>query len=130
MNAYVNGRVIRTFEAHFTTRGFGGVLAENGFNNIAEFRNFDISPIMPNSYGKYVLLNISCPKLKSFNINSIENICKYSFIYFARIHLHPTRRYWRRNCHHCWWWNKQDFKSDKRRCNVRINGQWNQYYVQ
>ena len=54
VNAYVNGRHIRTFEAHFTTRGFGGVLAENGFNNIAEFRNFDIAPIMPNTYGKYV----------------------------------------------------------------------------
>ena len=53
VNAYVNGRLIKTFEAHFTTRGFGGVLAENSFNNIAEFRNFDIAPILPNTYGKF-----------------------------------------------------------------------------
>ena len=46
VEAYMDGRKVGSFEAHFATRGFGGVLAENGFNNIAEFRKFDISPII------------------------------------------------------------------------------------
>ena len=47
VEAFIDGRPVGSFEAHFTTRGFGGVLAENGFNNIAEFRSFDIAPIIP-----------------------------------------------------------------------------------
>ena len=43
-DVYVNSQKIGTFHSNFTTRGFGGVLVRNGFNNIAEFRNFDISP--------------------------------------------------------------------------------------
>jgi len=47
VEAFVDGRDVGSFEAHFVTRGFGGVLAENGFTNIAEFRKFDIAPIIP-----------------------------------------------------------------------------------
>ena len=43
-DVYVNSQKIGAFHSTFTTRGFGGVLVRNGFNNIAEFRNFDISP--------------------------------------------------------------------------------------
>ena len=43
-DVYVNSQKIGTFHSTFTVRGFGGVLVRNGFNNIAEFRNFDISP--------------------------------------------------------------------------------------
>lgn len=43
-DVYVNGQKIGSFRSSFTTRGFGGVLVRNGFNNIAEFRNFDIAP--------------------------------------------------------------------------------------
>ena len=55
VDAFVDGRYIGSFEAQFATRGFGGVLAENGFSNIAEFRNFDISPIIPDLSGKQYL---------------------------------------------------------------------------
>ena len=54
VNAFIDGTEVGSFEAHFTTRGFGGVLAENGFNNIAEFRNFDISPVIPKISGKMI----------------------------------------------------------------------------
>ena len=46
VNAYLDDGKMGTFEAHFNTRGVGGVLVENGFNNIAEFRNFDIGPVI------------------------------------------------------------------------------------
>ena len=52
VEAYMDRRKVGSFKAHFATRGFGGVLAENGFNNIAEFRKFDISPIIPDLSGK------------------------------------------------------------------------------
>ena len=52
VEAYIDSRKVGSFEAHFATRGFGGVLAENGFSNIAEFRNFDISPIIPDLSGR------------------------------------------------------------------------------
>ena len=52
VEAFVDGRSVGSFEAHFATRGFGGVLAENGFNNIAEFRKFDIAPIIPDLSGR------------------------------------------------------------------------------
>jgi len=48
IKAYIDGQFVGSFKGHFITRGFGGVLAENGFNNIAEFRKFDIAPIVPN----------------------------------------------------------------------------------
>ena len=44
VNAYINGKKVGSFHAYFTSRGFGGVLVANGFNNVAEFRDFDISP--------------------------------------------------------------------------------------
>ena len=43
-DVYVNDQKIGSFHSTFTTRGFGGVLVRNGFDNIAEFRNFDIAP--------------------------------------------------------------------------------------
>ena len=52
IKAYIDGRYVGSFVAHFATRGVGGVLAENGFNNIAEFRKFDIAPIIPDLSGK------------------------------------------------------------------------------
>ena len=52
INAYIDERFVGSFKGQFVTRGFGGVLAENGFNNVAEFRNFDIAPIIPNLSGK------------------------------------------------------------------------------
>ena len=51
VDVFVDGLQVGSFEAHFATRGFGGVLAENGFNNIAEFREFDIAPIIPDLSG-------------------------------------------------------------------------------
>jgi len=42
----VNDQVIGSFKAHFTTRGYGGVLLINGFNNVAQFRDFDVSPVL------------------------------------------------------------------------------------
>jgi len=48
INAYIDEKLVGSFIGKFVTRGFGGVLAENGFNNVAEFRNFDIAPIIPN----------------------------------------------------------------------------------
>ena len=53
VKAYIDNNFVGAFEAHFVTRGFGGVLAENGFNNIAEFRKFDIAPIIPDLSSKY-----------------------------------------------------------------------------
>jgi len=47
VDGYVNGDLVFSFEAHFATRGFGGALAENGFSNVVEFREFDIGPIIP-----------------------------------------------------------------------------------
>ena len=47
VTGFVNGQIFFTFEAHFPTRGFGGALAENGFSNVVEFREFDIAPIIP-----------------------------------------------------------------------------------
>ena len=49
--AYLDGKVMGSFIAKFSTRGFGGVLAANGFNTVAEFRNFDVAPIISNSLG-------------------------------------------------------------------------------
>ena len=51
INAYIDEKLVGSFIGKFVTRGFGGVLAENGFNNVAEFRNFDIAPIIPNLSG-------------------------------------------------------------------------------
>ena len=51
INAYIDEKLVGSLVAKFLTRGFGGVLAENGFNNVAEFRNFDIAPIVPNLLG-------------------------------------------------------------------------------
>ena len=57
VNVFVDGLHVGSFEAHFATRGFGGVLAENGFNNIAEFRLFDIAPIIPDLSGMQLLFS-------------------------------------------------------------------------
>jgi len=48
INAFIDEKIVGSFKGQFQTRGFGGVLAENGYNNLAEFRNFDIAPIVPN----------------------------------------------------------------------------------
>ena len=56
INAYIDEKLVGSFKGKFETRGFGGVLAENGFTNVAEFRNFDIAPIVPNLSGKSILL--------------------------------------------------------------------------
>ena len=48
VNVYVNDQCVFSFKAHFHTRGFGGVLAENGFDIIAQFRKFNIDPIISN----------------------------------------------------------------------------------
>jgi len=48
INAFIDEKIVGSFKGQFPTRGFGGVLAENGYNNLAEFRNFDIAPIVPN----------------------------------------------------------------------------------
>ena len=62
INAFIDEKLVGSFKGQFVTRGFGSVLAENGFNNVAEFRNFDIAPIVPNLSGK------SKPLLKTFAI--------------------------------------------------------------
>ena len=56
IRAYIDNRLVGSFKAHFRTRGRGGVLAENGFNNIAEFRNFDIAPVIPDFPGKLLTM--------------------------------------------------------------------------
>ena len=49
--AYINGNTIGKSQAYFSTLGFGGVLIPNGFGNIAQFRNFDVSPYIKSSSG-------------------------------------------------------------------------------
>jgi len=44
VDAYINSNKVGSFHSHFTSRGFGVVLVANGFNTVAEFRDFDISP--------------------------------------------------------------------------------------
>ena len=55
VKAYIANRFVGLFKANFPTRGTGGVLVENGFNNIAEFRNFEIEPIIPDLSGKCII---------------------------------------------------------------------------
>ena len=44
VDVFVNDVSIGHFTAKFTTRGYGGVILLNGWSNVAQFRNFDISP--------------------------------------------------------------------------------------
>ena len=46
VDGFINGCKVFSFQSHFNTRGFGGGLAENGHNNVVEFRKFDIDPII------------------------------------------------------------------------------------
>jgi len=46
VDGFINGCQVFSFQSHFNTRGFGGGLAENGHNNVVEFRKFDIDPII------------------------------------------------------------------------------------
>ena len=67
VDGYVNGQHIFSFEAHFETRGFGGALAENGFSNVVEFREFDIEPIIPSQslpagMNNIPIIHIRCEK--------------------------------------------------------------------
>ena len=57
VDAFVDSRNVGTFQAHFATRGFGGVLAENGFTNVAEFRKFNIGPIISDLSGRQLMLS-------------------------------------------------------------------------
>ena len=59
VDGYVNGQRVFSFEAHFATRGFGGALAENGFSNVVEFREFEIEPIIPSQSLPAGMNNIS-----------------------------------------------------------------------
>merc|ERR1711921_38805 len=59
INAFIDEKIVGSFKGQFQTRGFGGVLAENGYNNLAEFRNFDIAPIIPNLSGEEFCVNIT-----------------------------------------------------------------------
>jgi len=40
----LDNQVLGSFNAFFTTRGYGGVVAANGFNSVIQFRNFDVAP--------------------------------------------------------------------------------------
>jgi len=46
VKVFLNDVTLGLFKAQFTTRGLGGALVLNGFSNLAEFRNFDVSPIL------------------------------------------------------------------------------------
>lgn len=46
VRVYLDDELLGSFQAYFTTRGSGGALVANGFNNVAEFRNYDVSPIL------------------------------------------------------------------------------------
>ena len=40
---YLAGKLVREFTAHYPAKGQGGVLVANGYKNIAQFRNFDVT---------------------------------------------------------------------------------------
>ena len=42
---YFAGKFVREVKPHYPVKGQGGVLVANGYNNIAYFRNFEISKI-------------------------------------------------------------------------------------
>ena len=42
---YLAGKFVREVKPHYPVKGRGGVLVANGYNNIAYFRNFEISKI-------------------------------------------------------------------------------------
>jgi len=44
----LNDVSLGSFQASFPTRGYGGVLVANGFDNTALFRNYDVAPILAN----------------------------------------------------------------------------------
>ena len=44
VDAYINDGLMGKFQSYFTPRGIGGVVVANGFDNVAEFRDFDLSP--------------------------------------------------------------------------------------
>jgi len=46
VKVFLDDKLLGSFKASFTTRGSGGALVANGFNNVAEFRNYDVSPIL------------------------------------------------------------------------------------
>jgi len=99
VDGYVNGQRVFSFEAHFATRGFGGALAENGFSNVVEFREFDIGPIIrslpdKNSCHGMEGTYIGCylddshrdlkdgPKKYGYNQQSCNTACK-AYTYYA-----------------------------------------------
>ena len=43
---FMGAKKIGTFTAKFSTRGYGGVIVANGYKNTAQFRNFDVAPIL------------------------------------------------------------------------------------
>ena len=45
---FVNGKKLGEFSAKFTTRGYGGIIVATGYRNVAQFRNFDVSPVLSN----------------------------------------------------------------------------------
>ena len=76
VDGFINGCKLFSFQSHFNTRGFGGVLAENGFSNVVEFRKFDIDPIIPEQ----------CPgKLFCFGILSSSTPIKFRKYYFNQL---------------------------------------------
>jgi len=99
VDGYVDGQRVFSFEAHFATRGFGGALAENGFSNVVEFREFDIGPIIrslpdKNSCHGMEGTYIGCylddshrdlkdgPKKYGYNQQSCNTACK-AYTYYA-----------------------------------------------
>ena len=43
VNIYLDNDLVTSLTAHFNTKGRGGVLVANGYENIIRFRGFDIS---------------------------------------------------------------------------------------
>jgi len=46
VNIFLNDKEIGSFEATFTTRGYGGLMVATGFRNVVQFRDFNLSPVI------------------------------------------------------------------------------------
>ena len=46
VDLFLNDKKIGSFVAKFTTRGYGGFMIANGYRNVVQFRDFNLSPVI------------------------------------------------------------------------------------
>ena len=46
VDLFLNDKSIGHFNAKFTTRGYGGYMIGNGYRNVVQFRDFNLSPVV------------------------------------------------------------------------------------